>query len=145
MTEEEDIVGPLFRRSWFSRLWTVQEVSLPEAHNVQVNCGNSGILWGHLMIAVDALQARRYPWGRFQEAMRTQKYLSKMISAQRNPIARAILDSNPGDTVKKPYVSHILTFARRKASTDPKDKVFALLGLLGELGYSVSRLITATL
>lgn len=134
-TEEEDIVGPLFQRSWFSRLWTVQEVSLPNAHNVQVNCGINGLLWDHLMIAVDALQAVRYPWGRFQDGMRTQKYLCKMIGAHRNSAMRAILTSNAGDTVRKPYVSHILTFARKKASTDPKDKIFALLGLLKELDF----------
>ena len=134
-TEELDIVGPLFQKSWFRRVWTVQEVILPDGHNIQVNCGKSGILWDHLIIAVDALKARKYPWGRFQEAMRTQKYLCQMIGAHRDPIRHAHLISQAGNTVKKPYISLILTFARKKASTDPKDRVFGLLGIFRELGF----------
>lgn len=87
-----------------------------------------------LFTAADALRVRQYPYGQHEKAMQLQKYLNYMIMAERIPFVRQMLEAKPGNIVTKPYVSHILMYAREKASSEPKDKVFALLGIFNELG-----------
>ncbi|KAL8856235.1 MAG: hypothetical protein Q9178_007152 [Gyalolechia marmorata] len=133
--ESEDPFSSLFQRSWFGRLWTVQEVVLPSPRKVHVCCGSNVINWVFLLGAIDRLRLAKYPWAKLNDVVRVEKYLSKMIDSQRYPEVRAILASMPGDIVRGPSVSHILTMARKKASTDPRDKVYALLGVFQELEF----------
>ena len=92
--------------------------------------------WTQLAIVVDALQAAKYQWGRWKEAMSLQQQLAIYVIERRFPGAKALLDDNPSDLHNDPLVFSvfsILTNARRKKSTDPRDKIFALCGLFKEL------------
>jgi hypothetical protein len=89
--------------------------------------------WSYLVIAVDALQAAKYKWGRWKEAMSLQQQLTIYLAGHRYPGAKALFDDNPGDLHNDPLVFSIFMNARRKKSTDPRDKVFALYGLFKEL------------
>jgi hypothetical protein len=42
----------LFERSWFQRMWVIQEVSLPIPSNILVFCGNLYTRWKHFIRGV---------------------------------------------------------------------------------------------
>jgi len=132
--ESDDPIGPLFRRSWFHRMWTIQEVTLASVENVILCCGNDTLEWVFLVIALGYLQASKYEWGRWDKAMELQKYLSDLLIARKYPDVGKVQNNKPGSVDSQPVVLRILSYAREKASTDPKDKIFALFGILGDLG-----------
>lgn len=114
-------------------MWTIQEVTLSLFDRVVLCCGSLIVPWHRLVLAADFLVAEKYRWGRLGEAMNLLKQLSIYLMAMRYTGAKEILDDNPGDLYNEPLVFSILINAREKSSTDPKDKIFALHGVLDEL------------
>ncbi|KKP07170.1 hypothetical protein THAR02_00706 [Trichoderma harzianum] len=110
--DSDDPIGPLFKRSWFSRMWTIQEVALPPQQLVRVLCGSISLPWLYLAIALDMLRASDYKWGDWHSAMRLQ-----------SSNKRSLLE--------------ILLYGTEKKCTDPKDRIFALFGLFQELDIIV--------
>ncbi|KAL2158240.1 hypothetical protein VTH06DRAFT_4560 [Thermothelomyces fergusii] len=136
---ETDKLGAIFRRSWFTRMWTIQEVVFPLGERVHVRCGRTMILWLRLVAAANCLEAINYPWGGWREAMRVQNYLTQMVHLRRSPQLRQLVEGNPGDRVSEFYASAVMVRCREKAASDPKDKAIALYGLLDELGVRLPR------
>ena len=133
-TAEKDKIGPLFRRSWFSRMWTIQEVTFPQPPNVVVQCGDIALPWLHLYMAVDILGAIKYRWGGWEDSMRLQTHLVESMMLHRVPGARALMDQvRPARSVRGLTLALVLIRCREKAATDPKDKVYALYGLLQDM------------
>ncbi|KAL7939293.1 heterokaryon incompatibility domain-containing protein [Trichoderma chlorosporum] len=130
--DSDDPIGPLFKRSWFSRMWTIQEVTLPSQQLVQVLCGSVSLPWLYLTIALDMLRASEYRWGDWHSAMRLQAHLSRLLEEKRedNGAAR--------QSINKRSLLDILLFGTEKKCTDPKDRIFALYGILQELDLTVS-------
>jgi len=64
--------------------------------------------------------------------MDLQQQLVKHVMAQRYTGVKERVQMNPG-APKNPLAFYILINARKKKSTDPKDKIFALSGLFSEL------------
>ena len=131
--ESEDPLNALFQRSWFHRMWTVQEATLSWLDRIELRCGNIQMPWKYLVITVDALQVVGYKWGRWKEAMSLQYQLTIYLTGQRYLGVKESLDDNSSDPHNDPLLFSILINARRKKSTDDRDKVFALYGLLKEL------------
>lgn len=123
--DSDDPIGPLFKRSWFSRMWTIQEVTLPSQHRVQVLCGSILLPWAYLAIALDMLRASDYRWGEWHSAMRLQAYLSRLLTEKRE------------GGVSIPKLLEILLYGTEKKCTDPKDRIFALYGIFQELNITV--------
>lgn len=132
-TASQDPIGPLFERSWFFRMWTLQEVTLAHLDRVGLRCGDLTMPWGQLVIATDALKTGKYRWGRWDEAISMIKQFTVYLMAKRYVGAKEILDDNEGRLHNSPLAFHLLVRARDKLSGDPKDKVFALYGILQEL------------
>ena len=117
----------LVSRGWFQRVWVVQEVALARQAVVQIG-------------------ARMVPWTWFADAARTiGSHLDCCAS-----IIRPLMNDNHGDYLlslracfanilaveaqaKKPGLSlhEALRLFYARLATDPRDKIFALLGLLG--------------
>ncbi|KAJ4862542.1 heterokaryon incompatibility protein (HET) domain-containing protein [Trichoderma breve] len=74
------------QRSWFSRMWTIQEVALPSQQLVRVLCGSVSLPWLYLAIALDMLRASDYKWGDWHSAMRLQAYLKKKCTDPKDRI-----------------------------------------------------------
>lgn len=129
----DDPITPLFDRSWFHRMWTIQEVTLCAPNKIVLMCGDIELPWLNMIIATDALGNNKYPWSRWNEAMSLQKALTMFLIMHRYPGAKQILDDNPGDLHNSPLAFNILVQAREKKSSDPKDKIFALYSILQEL------------
>lgn len=132
-SQSEDPFGPLFECSWFYRMWTIQEISIAFVDRTFVRCGALEVPWAVLMIAQDGMKTSKYKWGRWAEATSLQKQFMTYLIVQRMPEARAMLDDGKGTYHNDPTVFDILTNTRKKQAGEPKDKVFALYGLMKEL------------
>lgn len=125
--DSDDPIGPLFKRSWFSRMWTIQEVALPSQELVRVLCGSVSLPWLYLAIALDMLRASDYKWGDWHSAMRLQAHLSGLLTEKREGNGAVSRSSN------KRSLLEILLYGTEKKCTDPKDRIFALFGIFQEL------------
>ena len=110
-------LGRLLESPWFERCWILQEIAASQGSPI-VLCGNQNLTWPEFKEVIDCLG----------------------LSATKNVMARIklvdsiqqIIDSyyrleDPGDALSRLHVLLHLTSSFR--STDPRDKVFALLGL----------------
>jgi hypothetical protein len=111
-------VNRLFARPWFGRAWTVQEVVV--ARDVRVRCGKREIRLDHLQGAVQ--QLLQYPYAN-----------TAVDQALLQPIAR-ILDSRVAwEQLGGFSLCSLLWSFLPWESTDPRDKVYAFLGLVGDI------------
>ena len=126
----------MFSLSYFSRIWIVQEVAL--AREVQVLYGDAVFNWGELKAALDALR-------------KNQSLLSQ-IPADELPrqFQRAVINFTCIDTIRmrcgrndKADLGRLLERLlphRHFESTDPKDRIFGLLGVASDAGqYEVTK------
>jgi len=112
-----------WRRSYFKRAWTIQEVAL--AKKVMVKCGGHLLDWDHIVKV--SLFLTVTPWTRFLN-LGVRDPTDREYSNHAQPL---YLDANGKSAV--PGSSHSLLYAliraRRFECSDPRDKVYALLGL----------------
>jgi hypothetical protein len=114
-------------------MWTVQEVTLSLLGKIEIYCGNTILPWQSIVLAADALGTAKYRWGCWEEAMKLLLQLTLYLGSKRYAGVKEVLDDNPGNVHNDPWAFSILTNARKKKSSDPKDKIFALHGVLEEL------------
>jgi hypothetical protein len=132
--ESQDPLSPLFKLTWFYRMWTVQEVTLPLLDNVEVRYGSISSKWVFVLFAINLLEAVKYKWGAWNEATRLQKDISAMFMDKRDPSCQGILQT---DATLYEGILQLLVSMRPKQATDPRDKVFALVGVAHELGLDL--------
>ncbi|CZS89506.1 uncharacterized protein RCO7_02551 [Rhynchosporium graminicola] len=122
----------LSHRSWFSRVWTVQEVALAKQGCCSIVCGKDiadfDHLNGNLWIAASELNIREeYP-------------LNDMLYHQSKNLFRfelrsAVLFNKPRNRPVAELMRKLAVFG----ATDPKDKVFGLYGILEKLGFEMPK------
>jgi hypothetical protein len=107
--QQNDSLELLFRRSWFRRVWIIQEVA--NARAAIVVCGAKSV------------------------SARTFALVPSLMGIEPNPHCQSILDIMPGRSREKSWWSQkrdlqtlLVKFAKSDAS-DPRDKIYALLGL----------------
>lgn len=86
------------------------------------------------MGATESLLLNGYSWGSYLEATALQKDLSIYLQQHLHPEIRIMLEQKPSYNMHTPSVSHILSWSRSKAATEPRDMVFGLLGIFTALG-----------
>ncbi|KAL5391291.1 hypothetical protein DPSP01_001169 [Paraphaeosphaeria sporulosa] len=97
---------------WFERCWIIQEVV--------VSPGDPTLLCGGFQLL----------WSRFQEAMAALLRYHPKFRAERMKLMKGILDLSSKSELWE--LSSLLQSTRPFQATDPRDKIFALLGLAGE-------------
>ncbi|KAI9163795.1 Heterokaryon incompatibility protein [Paramyrothecium foliicola] len=137
-SDADDKLGPLFRRSWFQRMWTVQETALPLPPRIDVRCGDSTLSWYVLWMALDFLRAIGYKFGPLKNMMRLQHYVGQMMVRYHAPFAEQLIQRFPGLKLDLTIVVMLL-FCRPRRATDPKDKAYALYGLLQALNVELPK------
>ncbi|KAH8653788.1 heterokaryon incompatibility protein-domain-containing protein [Xylariales sp. PMI_506] len=194
---KEDHLKPMFERSWFSRIWTVQEVVLPVSSIVTFHCGSLSLWFPTLLFVIEAALRAHFAETSIQSKMSLQMLLSREVDQLRSSAPNAesghddsvqapaadgprsdmtmrnvfyenfsrkvenLSSGEAGHTTKVKYypgmdlrgtidhyvdefwanhkhpsaiaVSSILESSRYKDATDPRDKLFALYGILQEL------------
>ncbi|KAI0551240.1 heterokaryon incompatibility protein-domain-containing protein [Xylaria curta] len=104
-------IGELLTRSWFTRVWVIQEIQLANHHAV-IQCGTEEISWSNFRKAIVTL------WNK--NNMPSILPRAKLFFVEQ--LARNNIQQVP--------TSHILRLTKNRKCADPRDLVFALLGLL---------------
>ncbi|KAF2811268.1 uncharacterized protein BDZ99DRAFT_415778 [Mytilinidion resinicola] len=104
-------VEKLIERAWFKRLWVWQEIHLANSHAL-MQCGHDSILWSRFRRAVQCIY---YKGDQATAQLRSKIILLQLLTA-------FLLDLSLGS---------LLDFMRGQMCSDPRDKVYGLLGLLG--------------
>ncbi|KAF2122017.1 heterokaryon incompatibility protein-domain-containing protein [Lophiotrema nucula] len=129
-----------FERSWFTRMWPIQEVALPLPGRVVLSCGDTMIPWEYVRISWQVLAGMGIMIGSFKldQAVALQFYLSDAVALKRNEpdeakrrIGRPLIQD-----LSEVSLTSIMQATRFKACSLAKDKFFALYGILQELGIS---------
>ncbi|KAK5230901.1 hypothetical protein LTR72_000081 [Exophiala xenobiotica] len=128
--QSKENISAVFEMPWFYRLWTVQEVALPDVEKVL-----SGYPWDVLLNAGAYIQAHPTMKGRWDEATRLQRLISGRLMAARGQVKSHLFSAISG----APVVDTLSIFiaARQKQSTKPEDRVFSLYSVLKELGVQL--------
>ncbi|KAE8391720.1 heterokaryon incompatibility protein-domain-containing protein [Aspergillus alliaceus] len=116
----------LWRCNYFKRAWIIQDIAL--AKKILVNCGEYILDWDHIF-QVSRISSLT-PWKRVLN-MEPHDQKDRVDSAHTLPL---YLNSNRKLVFqgKHCHLLYILIKARRFQCADPRDKVYALLGLLGD-------------
>ncbi|KAK3360491.1 heterokaryon incompatibility protein-domain-containing protein [Lasiosphaeria hispida] len=145
-------MADFFRRSWFTRAWPVQEVTLPQPGRVTVVCGGAHLTLEYIRLGwnvlreLDVLPAS----ANLDQAVALQFYLADAIALKRGlavkrglnpPRLYANLNTEKDSDFDKPLLKDLSEFSftsvmnsmRFKACRDPKDRFFSLYGVFQEL------------
>jgi hypothetical protein len=116
-------VNSLLGRSWFSRVWVIQEVAVSKDSSIR--CGDREIAWDVMangLFAVHEAQLMSLLGEGYNHVVRLQAFRERLAAG--NELVLATL----------------LVSAQNCLATDPRDKIFALLGI----GSDTSRIREAT-
>ncbi|KAF2098995.1 HET-domain-containing protein [Rhizodiscina lignyota] len=118
----------LLNRPWWSRVWILQEVLFgamgAKLNNARVRCGKMNIQWVHVVIAAVRMQSHRDDMRQYFPAIDNILFLENLRDQALNRITAA------AGAATKDDVLELVSRFRRLQSTDPRDKIFALLGML---------------
>ena len=125
-----EALDELLARPWWERTWIVQEIWC--ASDAILQCGTSIIKWKTFQMAMDYSEA----WDDIGDALEGMKRKSQWDTLRR----RYTLAINLSKArVNGSSLSSLLWNTWDRASTDPRDKVFVVLGLVGDVeGVSVA-------
>ncbi|OJD32216.1 heterokaryon incompatibility protein [Diplodia corticola] len=112
-------VTQLLNRPWFHRAWTFQEACL--ATSAELMCGHMCLPWTHVTKLALALESTSL-------AQRILGFTADSILA----LAHVAAMTDESAQRAAPDLSSLLRLTRSRNATDPRDKVFALLGMLTE-------------
>ncbi|EPE30305.1 hypothetical protein GLAREA_13028 [Glarea lozoyensis ATCC 20868] len=113
----------LLSRTWWSRVWTLQEVVLNP--DVTIMCGYSEVPWNTFMAFVEGIQ-RSKPILQVSPDESTGYQQSLQRSFSRQQFARS----------SSQKMSDLLLQHRGLKASDPRDNVYALLGLASDMSKS---------
>lgn len=118
----------LNRRPWFHRLWIVQEIAL--GNDPVVVCGKHTFPWCALTIFIEfAYMLQRFPAFTRVPSSTRDAFTTTVRSL---PNALGISQARRGqmnEWLKIPFLYSLFSLSRDFNSTDPRDRIYALLGL----------------
>jgi hypothetical protein len=128
----------LFEREYWTRLWVVQEVFIPDPSKIVVYCGKSRLPWTVYKTASGTLLdhkseiERRYSGTRDHsggQRVSLQQYSFAQVLAYQGPAS--LLDGTLRDLGDQPLLD-VMRACRNKLTAMPLDKVYGILGLLSD-------------
>lgn len=122
-------VQKLLQRSWWRRVWVIQEIAASRKNPVLVGCGESWLRWDSFMsAALNIDEMKRHPF--YERLNRLGEGTRWVMDKARFKITwDGRRDSWGG-------LMNLLFFTSSYHSTDPRDKVFALAGLVPSLNIT---------
>lgn len=119
-SQEKDAIAELVRRPYFERVWIIQELAKAEWRRIL--CGNRACPWTGLEMALEQMRDHLPASSQvLMEALVSFRRRERMgrLAVPRMLLMQALLDS------------------RRSLATEPRDKIYALLGLTRDGGEAV--------
>ncbi|KAG5769211.1 hypothetical protein H9Q72_003483 [Fusarium xylarioides] len=138
-------LGELFQREWWHRVWTIQEVVL--GSDILLICGPFAVKWGQIKQAIAVFQQCHSCINELMEATAfstTYRYLFPFRNDAFRMKMVEFLKFYTGqkkDTgfLQQPSLggclASLLDITRDYNATDPRDKVYAVIGLLEQFGF----------
>jgi len=120
----------LLNRSWFTRIWVVQEVAV--AINPIFICGNRAVAWDDLA----SVSYLIYEHSLIRYLQNDSNSLQSTISATKGLLSLTIMDCvrHAQQQGQPKTLQETLIQLHGFNATDPRDKIFALLGLAADTG-----------
>ena len=123
-------IGALFFRDWWNRVWTVQEITLARAAKVQV--GKKSLPWECFEIfsklyTVDAVHTSGQVRPEWSEKYRIFQYYTRQIFIKADTIRVMRIKMLENIEI---LLSPMVQYTLRRFATDPRDKIYAILGLI---------------
>lgn len=112
----------LLDRPWFGRAWVVQELALPPAATLL--CGTKSIQWDDFALAINSCSPSMKKFTTNENPGENHVRLSMCPSR---------VEACRGDAISPKLIS-LVARARNSKATDPRDKIFAFVGLAREQG-----------
>ncbi|KAE9366627.1 HET-domain-containing protein [Stipitochalara longipes BDJ] len=103
-------IDQLLHRPWFERVWTMQEIAVGSPESL-IQCGHEYLEWDSFRKAVSCL----WPKENSPNIDRTRLYMISLATMMGS---------------KTSNIKDILRSASNRKSTDPRDKIYGVLGLL---------------
>ena len=101
---------------WFNRTWIIQEIAL--AKRAQVQCGSHEMPWDYLVAA---------------EIIIVKHHLTSAVDIDPGPITAMQAYRNATVNGERPSLLELMSSSRSNQSTDPRDKVYGLLGIAADI------------
>lgn len=115
----------VLHRSWWKRLWVVQEVAL--SRQPTLICGSKGEPFHNVKVVIEALI-------RPQQAVEVMEYNSLFIASTFHQFhVRHMIETGGMSKISPPGVKalRILDATRNTQASDPRDKIYGVLGFFG--------------
>ncbi|KAF1841543.1 WD40 repeat-like protein [Cucurbitaria berberidis CBS 394.84] len=126
-------VKQLLRRPWFTRLWTIQEAFL--SRDLFIECGRAIACWDDFAAWCYLLhESRLLQWLTTNDAL-DREYSKGDPTAAPLPQGATVVNSIQADRiqgltlVQREYLLNILVSTRYAQATQPKDKIYGVLGM----------------
>jgi hypothetical protein len=129
----------ILRRPWFWRTWVVQEVAMNP--NVELVLGSLSFTWDELELIVSLLEGQLpQAWHLDQAATALELPFSRINRIRLRHQSRSTSPAHAEDTLSgelsestayesEPALLDLLFMSRHLGASDPRDKIYALLGL----------------
>jgi hypothetical protein len=124
-----EALAKLFNRDYWSRVWVIQEVNF--ARKIRVHCGHSEMDWNDMIAVQDSLLVDfRTLLPELSTPTNSDLDIILKAIAFRGPLS-LLLDrrASKSSTSYNLDLFQVLMMHRLKEATDPRDKVYALVGL----------------
>lgn len=133
----------LFDREYWSRLWVVQEIL--HASDIVVRCGRLWLDWDDYEQASRLFQSEKMSLAKISTLVGWRSDSTRLITSQHrlSPL-QILLYHGPASILHMEkardlyaddpffYLLHVLRLGRTKLASDPKDRVYGILGILPE-------------
>ncbi|KAK3207209.1 hypothetical protein GRF29_103g218942 [Pseudopithomyces chartarum] len=140
--EENLAIEHLLSRAWWIRIWIVQEVALGglgmRYTDMTVWCGPEQIPWHRLVLACARMHANRLNMRQTFPSVKKVLKLDVLASRRKDEFM---------ELCKTKYSSRLLRYIseyRDHLASDPRDKIYALLGLWGDSCFGLKFAVECT-
>jgi hypothetical protein len=117
----------LFKRPWWTRIWVVQELSLAKQYSAIVRVGHLTTPWLSWLITAYAIESSWFIVNYLATSVSADRRLEGYLQGIRMAQCRKLDPTLPGFTLLELLNQH-----RDCEATNPRDKVYGLLGLAGD-------------
>lgn len=141
-----DVENDVLSRPWFRRIWVVQEVTV--SRTVVVRCGSRSVSWDSFckVVLLEQRLNDRYGFSLHNRALYEdllELFLTRcafLISRELRHLLPPWYDTIEDTQAQSDHILDMTVRSRRRQASDPRDKVFALLGISSGLDLEDPRI-----
>ena len=122
-------IGRLFIRPYWERLWIIQEIAMGNSQT-PILCGDATVRWGHIYHGIYTFGSRHIDIFFSNIERECHEASVRYSGLNRNKLIHLWDEGEVQAGKKRPQFLPMLDLGRKSTATDPRDKVYGLLGLM---------------